>query len=62
VHFIVWLVPGFIVNYFLRNELWWTNFLSWFAIVLTAGTLWGPSRTERKQDEMTDEMTDDPHH
>jgi hypothetical protein len=50
VHFVFWLVPGAVLNYFLQNFLWWTNWMSWFAIVLSVGTMWGASRTERKQD------------
>jgi hypothetical protein len=46
-----WAVPGFALNRLLRDKLWWTNFMSWFAIVLTVGTMWGASRTEAKQDE-----------
>lgn len=51
-HLAFWLVPGAALNYWLRDQLWWTNFLSWFAIVLTVGTMWAASRTEAKQDEM----------
>lgn len=55
VHLLIWLIPGAVVNYLLRSQLWWTNFMSWFAIVLTLGTLWGTSRTEKKQDESNEQ-------
>jgi hypothetical protein len=50
-HLLFWAGPGFALNWLLRDKLWWTNFMSWFAIVLTVGTMWGASRTEAKQDE-----------
>lgn len=49
-HLAFWAVPGFGLNWLLRDKLWWTNFMSWFAIVLTVGTMWAASRTEAKQD------------
>jgi hypothetical protein len=55
IHLLLWAVPGFALNYLLRDKLWWTNFMSWFAIVLTVGTMWAASRTEAKQDEASDE-------
>ena len=53
-HLVVWVGPGLLVNWLLRNELWWTNFMSWLAIVLTVGTMWSASRTEAKQDDAGD--------
>jgi heme/copper-type cytochrome/quinol oxidase subunit 2 len=50
-HLAFWAAPGLAINWFLRNQLWWTNFMSWFAIVLTVGTMWSASRTEAKQDQ-----------
>lgn len=59
VHLLFWLVPGFVTNYFLRNQLWWTNLMSWFAIVLTVGTMWAASRTEKKQDELDGQQSNE---
>jgi hypothetical protein len=53
VHLWLWIGPGAIINYLLRDKLWWTNLMSWFAIVLTVGTMWATSRTEKKQDDDT---------
>jgi hypothetical protein len=50
-HLVFWIGPGLVINWFFRNQLWWTNFMSWFAIVLTVGTMWAASRTEAKQDD-----------
>jgi hypothetical protein len=48
---VLWIGPGTVVNWFFRNELWWTNFMSLLALQVTFATLWAAARTEAKQDE-----------
>lgn len=43
---IIWLGPGAIVSWILRDSVPWVNFMSWYAIVVTHATMWIAKRAE----------------
>lgn len=43
---IVWLGPGAVASWFLRDSVPWVSFMSWYAIVITHATMWIAKRAE----------------
>lgn len=44
--FLIWLIPGAALAYFLRHSLPMTNFMSWYAIVVAHAVGWASGRAE----------------
>ena len=43
---IVWVGPGAVVSWFLKDSVPWVNFMSWYAIVVCHITMWLAKRAE----------------
>lgn len=44
--FFLWLGPGAIISWELRNSVAWVNFMSWYAIIISSATMWWTARTK----------------
>lgn len=61
-HFLLWLVPGGVASWILRDSVPWVNFLSWYAICITSLTTWQASRAESAIEDERHELEGYFHH
>lgn len=44
--FFIWLGPGAVASWFLKDSVPWVNFMSWYAIVITHATGYAARKAE----------------
>lgn len=55
-HLFVWIIPGGIASWLLRDSVAWVSFLSWYAICITSLTTWQSARAETAIEEEREEL------